>query len=49
MGACGSKSGVSDTSKKGGNKHKEWVSAFKSADELVDFSTFFPEGCKSEL
>lgn len=39
--ACGSKAGVSDTSKK--------VSAFKSADELKDFSTFFPAGTKSAL
>ena len=41
MGKCGSKDGVSETSKK--------VSAFKSADELVDFETFFPAGTKSEL
>jgi hypothetical protein len=41
MGKCGSKDGVSETSKK--------VSAFKSADELVDFETFFPQGTSSEL
>lgn len=41
MGKCGSKDGVSETSKK--------VSAFKSADELVDFETFFPAGTKSEV
>ena len=41
MGKCGSKDGVSETSKK--------VSAFKSADELKDFDTFFPAGTKSEL
>ena len=41
MGKCGSKDGVSETSKK--------VSAFKTADELVDFETFFPAGTKSEL
>ena len=41
MGKCGSKDGVSETSKK--------VSAFKSADELVDFDTFFPAGTKSEV
>jgi len=39
--ACGSKAGVSDTSKK--------VSAFKSADELKDYATFFPAGTKSAL
>jgi hypothetical protein len=41
MGKCGSKDGVSETSKK--------VSAFKSADELKDFETFFPAGTKSEV
>jgi hypothetical protein len=41
MGKCGSKDGVSETSKK--------VSAFKSADELVDFETFFPADTKSEV
>jgi hypothetical protein len=41
MGKCGSKDGVHETSKK--------VSAFKSADELKDFETFFPAGTKSEL
>lgn len=41
MGKCGSKDGVSETSKK--------VSAFKSADELKDFETFFPAGTKSAL
>ena len=41
MGACGSKAGVSDTSKK--------QSAFKSADELKDFKTLFPADCKSEV
>ena len=41
MGKCGSKDGVSDTSKK--------VSAFKSSDELKDFETFFPAGTKSSL
>jgi len=41
MGKCGSKDGVSETSKK--------VSAFKSSEELVDYSTFFPAGTKSEL
>ena len=41
MGKCGSKDGVSETSKK--------VSAFKTADELVDFDTFFPAGTKSEV
>lgn len=41
MGKCGSKDGVSETSKK--------VSAFKSADELVDFDTFFPAGTNSEV
>jgi len=34
MGKCGSKDGVSDTSKK--------ISAYNSADELVDFEKFFP-------
>ena len=42
MGKCGSKDGVSDASKKP-------QSAFKSADELVDFETFFTPECKSEL
>ena len=41
MGKCGSKDGVSETSKK--------VSAFKTSDELVDFETFFPAGTKSLL
>lgn len=41
MGACGSKAGVSDTSKK--------QSAFKSADELKEFETLFPKDCKSEV
>jgi len=39
--ACGSKAGVSDTSKK--------ISAFKNADELKEFDTFFPKGTKSLL
>ena len=39
--ACGSKAGVSDTSKK--------ESAFKSSAELVDYATFFPKGTKSAL
>jgi len=34
MGACTSKDGI----------HEPMVSAFKSADELQDFATFFPEG-----
>ena len=41
MGGCTSKDGVSDPHGK--------ISAFKSADELVDFSTFFPEGTNSSL
>jgi arginine kinase len=41
MGKCGSKDGVSETSKK--------VSAFKSSEELVDFESFFPAGTKSEV
>ena len=41
MGKCGSKDGVSETSKK--------VSAFNKAEELTDFETFFPAGTKSEL
>jgi hypothetical protein len=36
MGPCKSTGGVHETSKK--------VSAFKSADELVDFDTLFPAG-----
>jgi len=41
MGGCTSKDGVSDPHGK--------ISAYKSADELVDFSTFFPEGTNSSL
>jgi arginine kinase len=41
MGKCGSKDGVSETSKK--------VSSFKSADELKDFESFFPAGTNSAL
>lgn len=41
MGKCGSKDGVSEASKK--------QAAFKSADELTDFDTFFTPECKSEL
>lgn len=40
MGPCNSKDGVVDPSK---------ISAFKNADELQDFATFFPEGTKSAL
>ena len=41
MGKCGSKDGVSETSKK--------QSAFKSAEELKDFETFFPKGTESAV
>ena len=41
MGKCGSKDGVQDAHKK--------VSAFNTADELVDFDKFFPAGTKSAL
>ena len=41
MGKCGSKDGVQDTHKK--------VSAFNTADELVDFDKFFPAGTNSAL
>jgi len=41
MGGCTSKDGVSDPHGK--------VSAFKSADELTDYTTFFPEGTSSAL
>ena len=44
MGKCGSKEGVSDASKKAAPQ-----SAFKTADELKDFETFFTPECKSEL
>ena len=43
MGCSGSKSGVTEAHK------KDNVSSFKSADELVDFSTFFPKGTSSAL
>jgi len=42
MGKCGSKDGVTDASKKN-------ITAFKSADELKDFETFFQPGTKSSL
>lgn len=45
MGGCGSKDGVSDAQKKKGGA----VSAYKSADELTDFSKFFPAGTSSKL
>jgi creatine kinase/arginine kinase len=41
MGPCKSVDGVHSTAKK--------VSAFKSADELVDFNTFFPAGSTNSL
>jgi len=44
MGACTSKDGVSEP-----KKHGASVSAFNSAEELKDFSTFFPAGTKSSL
>merc|ERR1719230_1639280 len=45
MGGCTSKdSSVSEPKGKGGN-----ITAFKSADELKDFDTFFTPACKSEL
>ena len=44
MGGCGSKDGVSDAQKKKGG-----VSAYKSADELTDFTKFFPAGTNSAL
>ena len=44
MGNCGTKDGVTDAQKKGGA-----VREFKSADELKDYSTFFPAGTKSAL
>lgn len=42
MGGCNTKEGVSEPKKAA-------VSAFKSADELSDFNTFFQAGTKSEL
>jgi creatine kinase/arginine kinase len=42
MGACASKNGITEP-KKGG------VSAFKTCDELKDYSTFFPAGTKSSV
>ena len=42
MGACGSKDGVSEP-------NKAHITAFKSADELVDYSTFFTKSTKSLL
>jgi len=41
MGKCLSKDGVSGTSKK--------ISAYNSADELVDFEKFFPKGTNSAI
>jgi creatine kinase len=43
MGCSGSKSGVTEAHK------KESISAFKSADELTDFSTFFKKDTSSAL
>jgi arginine kinase len=42
MGGCGSKDGITDASKKN-------MSAYKTADELVDFTKFFPSGTSSAL
>jgi creatine kinase/arginine kinase len=41
MGGCGSKDGISDASKK--------QSAYNTAEELQDFTKFFPAGTKSSL
>ena len=41
MGKCGSKDGVQDTHKK--------VSAYATADQLMDFNKFFPPGTNSAL
>ena len=48
MGGCGSKDGVSETTKKGGAAATP-QSSFKTCDELTDFSTFFHESSKSAL
>lgn len=47
MGGCGSTKGVEGPSSK--NQVAGKVAAWKSADELVDYATFFPEGTNSAL
>ena len=48
MGACSSKDGVSEP-KKAGDTAKAPGKEWKCADDLDDFSTFFPAGTKSAL
>jgi len=48
MGACKSKDGISETTRKGGNK-PILKSNFTSVEELNDFSKFFPAGTDSAL
>jgi len=47
MGGCNTKDSAVSEPKKAGGATKQ--SAFKSADELMDYDTFFQPGCKSEL
>jgi len=51
MGACKSKDGISETTRKGGAPIKKINPQFENAkaEELDDFSKFFPEGTKSAL
>ena len=47
MGACKSKDGISETTKKAGKPIP--VSKFATCEELQDFDTFFPAGTDSAL
>ena len=47
MGGCNTKDGSVSEPKKGGASSN--ITAFKSADELTDFSTFFTPASTSEL
>ena len=51
MGACKSKEGISETTRKGGAPVKKINPQFENAtaDSLEDFSKFFPEGTNSAL
>jgi len=49
MGGCKSKDSAVSEPKKAGEKEFQKITAFKSAEELTDFNTFFQEGTKSEL
>ena len=51
MGACKSKDGISETTRKGGKPIKMINPKFEgaTADQLEDFSNFFPEGTNSAL